>query len=101
MTLNGWLASKKQPPARLAERLARSLASHLDEPPSAERLVEVAAGLLASINRERRHDRASALDLLTVDALVTYAFELAAEEGRDPHQLVAFTITRISATLPA
>lgn len=101
MTLSDWLGSRKRPPARLAENIVRSLGSRLDEPPTGEALVDAAAVLLSSINSERRHDRSSALDLLTVDSLVTYAFEFTAESGSDPGELADFTIRRISATLPA
>lgn len=48
----------------------------------ADRLAD--AGLLAlRAALERPDDRAGAFDLLAADALITYAFEAAAEEGTD------------------
>jgi len=44
----------------------------------------------------RATDRGSALDLLAVDALVTYAFEAAAETPAELEQLANDAMTRIA-----
>ena len=78
-----------QPPAALVDRLDTVLGAALDEPQ--ERVTELflAAGerLLAGLLRGDRTSRDSALDLLTADALVTYAFEAAGTHpaGIDAH----------------
>lgn len=43
--------------------------------------LDAAVRLLDTILAERRFERDSALELLTVDALMTYAFEYAGEAG--------------------
>jgi hypothetical protein len=53
---------------------------------SAETLLDAASTAMASLLTDGCLTRASALDLLAVDALVTYAFEAAADE---PEQLDA------------
>ena len=52
--------------------------------PTADTLVDVASSAMAALLPDGCLTRSSALDLLAVDALVTYAFEAAAS---DPEQL--------------
>ena len=57
---------------------------------------------LASIIRQRRYERESALDLLAVDALVTYAFEHASSTpGLDLERLSGDAIKALGALTPA
>ena len=83
MTLGEWLAARTpEPPAPLSARLRESLgATREDRASSAHgtllRAAEMLLGDLLAVDCAMR-DRA--LDLLAVDAMVTYAFEAACEE---------------------
>ena len=82
-TLGDWLTSRTPPPPpALAERLASLLRS--DDPVSAaeipDRCLEAAERLLVDLMESAGASRDAALDLLTADALVTYAFEAASDE---------------------
>lgn len=86
-TVGDWLlALQPTPPRALALRLSELLAPYLAM--SADRVPEVCldAGerLLDALLTSGSTSRGSALDLLAVDALVTYAFQAAAD---DPQQL--------------
>jgi hypothetical protein len=61
-----------------------------------------ASSHLASIVGQRRYGRESALDLLAVDALVTYAFEHAsAVSGVELERLSRDAISRLGALTPS
>ena len=80
MTGGDWVRTRKpQPPAALMARLDAVVGEALDEPDDRATEVFLAAGerLVASLLSGDRTSRDSALDLLTADALVTYAFEAA------------------------
>lgn len=83
MTVGEWLAGRTpEPPAPLSARLRESLGAALGEPDSSAHgamlhTAETLLGALLALDCARR-DRA--LDLLAVDAMVTYAFEAACEE---------------------
>ncbi|CAN5880958.1 hypothetical protein BH11GEM1_BH11GEM1_23160 [soil metagenome] len=80
MTLGDWLRARTpRPPAALVARLDAVLGEALDEPEDRATEVFLAAGerLVAGLLSGDRTSRDSALDLLTADALVTYAFEAA------------------------
>lgn len=102
MSLRAWLSARvpAQPPA-LSQRIAE-LAEPFETSPGAHAdqcLAAAAAGLRRLLDQSEA-SRAGALDLLAVDALVTYAFEAASEEPeRIPvlatqamHQLSALAI---------
>jgi hypothetical protein len=83
VTVADWLATRTpEPPAELAERVRRALGPMLER--SAREVPDAALAAAEAMLRELRRDgcacRAQALDLLAVDALVTYAFEAASEE---------------------
>jgi uncharacterized membrane protein len=82
VTLRDWLAARRPAPPRLADQIASLLSAHLDEHAEPVVLLRTAAEAIARINRDARHERADALELLAADAIATYAFELAAE-GED------------------
>jgi hypothetical protein len=80
VTLGAWLAERSPaPPRRLAQRVEQALGDrvHADANHAAELCVDAAAVLLHEL-LGRATGRESALELLAVDALVTYAFEAAA-----------------------
>jgi hypothetical protein len=65
------------------EELAAAMRSALDNNPSptAVEVLDAAEHLLDQVLRTECETRASALDLLTVDALMTHALELAAKDA--------------------
>lgn len=79
-----WVAAHaEQPPAALRARLDAMLSSaHGDErsAPVSTALLDAGQTLLRSILSSGSTQRDAALDLLTADALVTYAFEAAADD---------------------
>jgi len=95
VTLESWLRDRTPPPPRrLVERIGevlgdRAAASAADAP---ELCLDAAVELLGELYC-RPGGRESALDLLTVDALVTYAFEASASE---PAKLQARALSAMS-----
>jgi hypothetical protein len=84
VTLQGWLHSRSpSPPLRLAERVDAVLGDRraTDSTEATEQCVAAAEQLLADLLTRPSTGRESALDLLTVDALITYAFEAAAVDA--------------------
>lgn len=80
--MNGreWILSRTPaPPPQLASRLAESLGVEQIGEPS-EVCLDAAVALLHRVLADSDPGRAGAFDLLTVDALVTYAFEAAGEQ---------------------
>ncbi len=89
-----WVAAHaEQPPAALRARLDAILGGlhNGGRDPVVTALFESGRDLLASVLRAGTTQRDVALDLLTADALVTYAFEAAAEapEALDAHAAAA------------
>ena len=81
MTLAHWLDRREPaPPPALAERLQSLLAPHDDAADPTEAMLATAERLIERLLHDRTASRVAALDLLAVDALVTYAFELASDE---------------------
>lgn len=83
MTVRDWLHDRPaHPPARLADRIDQVLGVRGDAPTdrASDACVDAAARLLAELLTHPAAGRESALDLLTVDALVTYAFEAASDD---------------------
>lgn len=81
MTVREWLHGRTPAaPPRLAARLEEVLvaADRDDASHAADACLDAAGALLADL-LQRAPGREGALDLLTVDALVTYAFEAAAD----------------------
>lgn len=76
-------------PAPLRERLVAILDADGDMPADhvPEACLSAAERLLRDLLAGKQFGRDSALDLLTVDALMTYAFEHAATAGRSPEDI--------------
>jgi hypothetical protein len=95
-----WLSARRPPaPALLSERLDMALGSVSPVPKRTDDLL-LGAGelLLGQLLRGGCASRAAAHDLLTIDALVTYAFEAAIED--DPSRVAdkaAAAMRRIAA----
>lgn len=99
MTLRDWLHTRQpHPPAALRARLETVLADALGEPEERAADVCLAAGerLAAGLLRGDCTTRASALDLLTADALVTYAFEAASAKPDEITVLANAAMARIA-----
>ena len=82
MTVGDWLSARTPAaPLPLAARLHAALDARLNERSTRahEAVLETAESLLAELIALECAQRDRALDLLAVDALVTYAFEAAAE----------------------
>jgi hypothetical protein len=87
VTVADWLdARSPAPPAQLLNRLRAALGLALvwDAAEVPHAFVDAAETLLATLVRDGCVKRDRALDLLAVDALVTYAFEAASD---DPESL--------------
>lgn len=81
-TVGAWLqALQPPPPPALAARLADLLAPHLAEPAARvpDVCLDVGEQLLDELLSSGSTSRGTALDLLSVDALITYAFQAAAD----------------------
>jgi hypothetical protein len=81
--LADWLRQRTPvPPADLSARIQRTLGPRCeaDAAAASELCVAAAEELLRELLARPSAGRESALDLLTVDALVTYAFEAASED---------------------
>ena len=83
MTLRTWLHDRTPAaPPRLAERIEAALGARCDatDARAADVCLDAADELLRELLLRPSAGRESALDLLAADALVTYAFEAAAQE---------------------
>ena len=95
-----WLAAhSEQPPAALRARLDGILnaPSATSDAPVAPALLDAGGKLLSTILGSGTTQRDAALDLLAADALVTYAFEAAAEEPATIDARAAAAMRAISA----
>jgi hypothetical protein len=98
VTARDWLAHREpSPPRVLRERVETLAATVPDDGSCPERvLLEAAELALARLSQCVADDRATALDLLAVDALVTYAFEMAAADPDSIPALSARAMSRLS-----
>jgi hypothetical protein len=99
MTVGEWLAARRPtPPDALRSHLADALGADVElaaaETTSA--CLAAAERLTATLLASTDTSRASALDLLTADALVTYAFESASEHPADLGRRAAEAMRRIA-----
>lgn len=99
MTVGEWLRQRSpRPPAALAARIDEVLGASLDEPSEevSEVLLRAGEGLVRELRIANCTSRDSALDLLTADALVTYAFEGAGSSPADIELRAAVAMKRIA-----
>ena len=103
MTIRDWLAHREPSPPRVLRERVEALALAVPEQHGdvAGSLVAAAEAALGRLSLCGAGDRATALDLLAVDALVTYAFESAARDPDGIPELSARAMSRLSgATAP-
>jgi hypothetical protein len=84
------------PPADLATAMRNSLKDATSNP-TAEELLEAAEHLLNKVLRTDCETRASAIDLLTVDALMTHALLVASKDPRSPEDFPERALARVTA----
>lgn len=85
MTESDWLSRRTPaPPEELASAIRDALKARniTGDPPSPTQLLETAQSLLENVLQTECATRESALGLLTADALVTYALEVANDAGQ-------------------
>lgn len=95
-----WLSElHPAPPPALAQRLAIALAPFAAEPAdrAPEACLEAGERLLDELLASGSTNRGSALDLLAVDALVTYAFHAAADAPERLEARAARAMARLAA----
>jgi hypothetical protein len=83
MTVAHWLSDRSaNVPARLRRRIQEALGARVERPADqiATLCIDAAESLLSELLARETSGRDVALDLLTVDALATYAFEAASEK---------------------
>ena len=100
-TVAGWLARREPPPPEpLLSRIHEALGEGVDAPAHEAAALTAAAAerLLVQLLGGKCATRAAAVELLTADALVTYAFEAAAESrSADMDVMAARAMQRIAA----
>lgn len=100
MTLRAWLRERSPaPPPRLLARIDESLGVRGTDSAAVapELCISAAEDLLHELLARPTTGRESALDLLTVDALITYAFEAAADSPETLSARAADAMVRLSA----
>lgn len=101
MTVRDWLAHREPSPPRVLRERVEALALAVPEQSGdpASTLIDAAQAALARLPRDGAAERATALDLLAVDALVTYAFEYAASTPDSIPALSARAMSRLSSAI--
>ena len=100
MTVDEWLRSRTPaPPPALAARLREVLGAACREPSGRvpDACLEAGERLVAELLRSNSTTRGSALDLLTADALITYAFEAVGDSAGDIDAHATSAMATISA----
>jgi hypothetical protein len=102
VTIRDWLANREPSPPRVLRERVEALALAVpeeDDDPAAS-LLAAAEAALTRLSRGATGDRATALDLLAVDALVTYALEHAAQAPDGIPVLSEHAMSRLSRVAP-
>lgn len=100
MILADWLRQRTPtPPAQLAAKIRETLGERCNADASAasELCIVAANELLRDLLSRPSAGRESALELLTVDALVTYAFEAASDDASSLTARAGQAMTRLAA----
>ena len=96
MSDSDWLSRlDPAPPEELATAMRNAL-HDATENPTAEDLLAAAEHLLDKVLRTDCETRASAIDLLTVDALMTHALQIASKDPNAPDDFAEQAIRRVT-----
>ncbi|HTK50948.1 MAG TPA: hypothetical protein VL308_03605 [Gemmatimonadaceae bacterium] len=96
--LSAWIRGRSPaPPPHLLSRIEAMAATAPRAAATADTLLDVAAAAMADVLRDGCLTRSAALDLLAVDALVTYAVEAAADDPQHLDERSGGTMARIAA----
>ena len=99
MTIGEWLDGRApDPPPALRDRLRRALGDRLaaDATQTTECCLAAAETLLTLVLHRGCTARADAMDLLTADALMTYAFESAGDRPQELERRASVAMARIA-----
>ena len=100
--VNVWLAERDEPaPLSLRPRLADAVRAANPGGTLGELLCDASERLLAKLLTEGCDDRDAAPDLLTADALLTYAFEASAESEAETAQTIEMRAGRAMSRVAA
>jgi len=102
MTISDWLDSRTPVPPELLAARVRELLGETLRRPAAEAhgcCLEAVDALLISLRDDPEAGRERALDLLAADALVTYAFEAAAESPHELASVAAVAMRRVGSVV--
>jgi hypothetical protein len=95
MSGEDWLSRHKPaPPTELANAMRAAVEGASD--PTANELLDAAERLLDRVLRSECETRSAALDLLTVDALMTQSMLLAHSDPKTPADFAEQAITRVA-----
>jgi hypothetical protein len=96
MTDSDWLSQlESAAPEELVSAMRNALNERTGNPTAAD-LLDAAERALDKVLRTDCETRASALDLLTVDALMTHALELASKDPNTPEDFPEQALRRIT-----
>jgi hypothetical protein len=104
VTLGAWLRDRTPPsPERLLARIEEVLGDDRahDAADAPELCLDAAEVLLRDLTTRASMGREAALDMLTVDALTTFAFEAAASDPDRLGERAAAAMARFGACIPA
>lgn len=98
MPLSGWIEARTPaPPQELIPRMERMTGGGAIGTSAADALVDSSVAAMCRLLVDGCLTRQSGLDLLAVDALVTYAFEAAADEPVELEERAERALARIAA----
>ncbi|HET7586060.1 MAG TPA: hypothetical protein VFK13_14185 [Gemmatimonadaceae bacterium] len=103
VTIAEWLESRTpRPPAELAARLGDALgaAAARNAASAYDAMLDAAERMLAELTLHPCVERGQAMELLTADALITYAFESAAEAPEQVAARARQALVRLAALAP-
>jgi hypothetical protein len=98
MTTPDWLSHINPPPPEELLTAMRNAVDDARENPTADELLAAAERLLDKVMRTDCETRASAIDLLTVDALMTHALLIATGNKDTPDDFPERAIARITSS---
>jgi hypothetical protein len=96
MTDSDWLSRLDPAPSEELATAMRKAVNDGTTTPTAEDLLAAAEHLLDKVMRTDCETRASAIDLLTVDALMTHALQVASKDPNTPDDFAEQALRRVT-----